>query len=132
MRPRYMGPVFIKRRRRHHTFELDMGNSRHHNIYHVSRLKPFLGDASEGVPVDEFPVPDDGNPRTYAEKAKAGEKRNSLDADEKSWETWAFAEQRAFRPAERLNAAGQLEEFVQTTFGELACLPRGFWRHTKL
>jgi hypothetical protein len=42
----------------------------------------------------------------------------SLDADEKSWETWAFAEQRAFRPAERLNAAGQLEEFVQTTFGQ--------------
>ena len=32
----------------------------------------------------------------------------SLDADEKSWETWAFAEKRAFRPAERLNAADQL------------------------
>ena len=32
---RYMGPVFIKRRRRHHTFELNMGNSRHRNIYHI-------------------------------------------------------------------------------------------------
>ena len=42
----------------------------------------------------------------------------SLAADVKSWETWAFAEKRAFRPAERLNAAGQLEEFVQITFGQ--------------
>ena len=77
MRPRYMGPVFIKNRRRHHTFELDMGNSRHHNIYHISRLKPFLGDATEGSPVDDFPVPEDGNPQTYADKVKDGEKRKS-------------------------------------------------------
>jgi hypothetical protein len=46
----------------------------------------------------------------------------SLDADEKSWETWAFAERRAFRPAERLNAAGQL---VRPTIAEWARTGRG-------
>ena len=39
------------------------------------------------------------------------------DADDKSWEDWAFAERRAFRNPERRNAAGQIEEFVQLTVG---------------
>ena len=33
LRPRYMGPVKIKRRRRHWTFEVDIGNTKHHNVY---------------------------------------------------------------------------------------------------
>jgi hypothetical protein len=126
MRPRYMGPVFIKRRRRHHTFELDMGNSRHHNIYHISRLKPFLGDASEGVPVDEFPVPDDGNPRTYAEKAKAGEKRKSYVVERIlsqrgkpgtgshmyliKWKGY-IAEKSSWEPAKDVNAPAAVEKY---------------------
>ena len=71
MRPRYMGPVTIVRRRRHCTFEVDLGNSRHHNVFHMSRFKPYYGESDgevEGESIENFPVPDDTRP-TSDEKA---------------------------------------------------------------
>ena len=47
-----MGPVKIKRRRRHWTFEVDIGNTKHHNVYHVSRLKPYFGPEDGGAMCD--------------------------------------------------------------------------------
>ena len=62
LRERYIGPVTIVRRRRHFTFELDMGKTRLHNIYHISRLKPFDGDAVEGTPIEDETVPESLDP----------------------------------------------------------------------
>ena len=39
-----------------------MGASRLHNIYHISRLRPFTGDATEGTAVADEVVPDSTDP----------------------------------------------------------------------
>ena len=62
LRPRYVGPMTIVRRRRKYTFELDMGKTGHVNIFHISRLKPFYGDMSEGRPLESEPVPGNTGP----------------------------------------------------------------------
>ena len=62
LRERFIGPVTIVRRRRHYTFEVDMGASKLHNIYHISRLRPFTGDATEGTAVADEVVPDSTDP----------------------------------------------------------------------
>ena len=62
MRTRKIGPVTIKRRRRHFTFEVDMGKSKHHDVYHMSRLSPFYGNRSEGTPVEDEPDPVSSDP----------------------------------------------------------------------
>ena len=54
--------VTIVRRRRHYTFEVGMGASRLHNIYHISRLRPFTGDATEGTAVADEVAPDSTDP----------------------------------------------------------------------
>jgi hypothetical protein len=69
LRPRYMGPVTIIRRRRHWTFEVDIGNTKHHNVYHVSRLKPYFGPDDEGEPISAFPEPGQTGPSTDGQKS---------------------------------------------------------------
>ena len=59
-----MGPVTIVRRRRHWTFEVDIGNTKHHNVYHISRLKPYFGPDDEGEPIAAFPEPELKGPST--------------------------------------------------------------------
>eukprot|EP01043_Picozoa_sp_COSAG02_P083223 COSAG02_NODE_21284_length_794_cov_5.234532_1_plen_141_part_00 len=61
--------VTISRRRRHWTFEVDIGNTKHHNLYHLSRLTPYFGDDSEGEPVDAFPEPEPVGPSTSSKKS---------------------------------------------------------------
>jgi hypothetical protein len=62
LRPRFVGPMKIVRRRRQYTFELDMGKTGHVNIFHISRLKPFHGDMSEGKSLQSEPLPGDSGP----------------------------------------------------------------------
>jgi len=69
LRPRYMGPVTIVRRRRHYTFEVDIGNTKHHNVYHISRLKPYFGPMDDGEPIDAFPEPVHSGPSTDSKKS---------------------------------------------------------------
>ena len=69
LRPRYMGPVTIVRRRRHYTFEVDIGNTKHHNVYHISRLKPYFGPMDYGEPIDAFPEPVHSGPSTDSKKS---------------------------------------------------------------
>ena len=56
LRQRWVGPFSITKRLRHGTFELDLGmaGSKHHNVYHISSLKPYVpgerpGDAEYGL-----------------------------------------------------------------------------------
>ena len=65
MRPRRIGPCRIIRRRRHWTFELDMGPSRLHNIYHISMLTPYEGDCAEAQALEDVEVRDPGASQAY-------------------------------------------------------------------
>jgi len=56
LRQRWVGPFSITKRLRHGTFELNLGmaGSKHHNVYHISSLKPYVpgerpGDAEYGL-----------------------------------------------------------------------------------
>ena len=49
-----------------------MGKSQVHNVFHMSRLKPFFGDHEEGQPLEDFEVPKEIRPtsnKTSADSA---------------------------------------------------------------
>ena len=121
LRPRYMGPVRIKRRRRHWTFEVDIGNTRHHNVYHVSRLKPYFGPDDDGEPLSAFPEPQRTGPhsgeaadgRTYKverivrHRGKAGAKNHQYLVKWKGWGPYHAS----WEPASKVNAPDLIQAY---------------------
>ena len=46
-----------------------LGNTKHHNVYHISRMKPYFGPMEDGEPIDAFPEPVHSGPSTDSKKS---------------------------------------------------------------
>ena len=108
---------------RHWTFEVDIGNTKHHNVYHVSRLKPYFGADDDGEPISAFPAPQRVGPTTddasggrrytveriVRHRGKIGAKNHQYLVKWKGWGPYHAS----WEPASKVNAPALIQAYEE-------------------